>query len=959
MSIELAARVGDPIGHTPLLGMICKVGAGLLAGLAVGAAVGAAAVAIVGTGGFGAVVLGAVVGSVIGMAADGATNLLTGSDNGLIGFLTDKACAAVDAIFPKDVTGAIITGSPNVYINNRNAAITLTSKVSCGKHSPPPEAAEGSSTVHINNELCHRKNDKVCCGGVTLQGSPNVHVGQSPQAQCEIQDEMPWYLQAASKYLGMAISLCTSRGKGIFKKLLCIGKGFVISAGADAVVRGAANMVKNAIGGNPVLAVTGTKFLDDDTDTDFGIPSRLPIVWQRRYNSLDTRKDGLLGQGWTTPYGVQLKLHQEGEDPTVYIDEKGREIFFPALSPGESAWNGTALCRLACLHSGQYILEGEDGLYRDFGKPVSAGPHTLNLERLEDRNANWISLYFSDDGVLERMADSAGNLLRFTPDASFSDRVSKIEVCATSHDAAAWRTLVEYTYDDAGRLALVTDATGHTVRRFSYHDQGPGAGLMASHTLPSGLSCRYEWALFDHPRVVRTAHTDGQWWKVDYDIENGITRSVDFMDRKETWTWDADFNLLSHTDALGQIRRVTWNDNNQPISFTGPNNATWTYEYDDNGLLTKIISPLGGVSETCWDPILLQPLSESDPAGNTIQYAYDKLGNLIRLVDPAGQETAYGLDACGQVSAITDPQDNIIRLVWGDDGQLIRHVDCSGNETAYAYDAKGDLLAITDAEGHTTRYTHDLLGRVTQFTAPDGGTGHIERDAAGRPVAFTDALGHTSRYAYTLRDQPALYVNALGHRQTYSYSIAGNLITLRNENQEAYAFAHDALDRQISQTGLDDVQTRWTLDSNDLPVEVCEAAGTAHEQRTVFERDIIGRLTRKITAETLTDYTYDPLSRVTKIVRTDLSGTEIDRIEFAYDVLGNLTEEKTTTDQTRVLKHRYDHLGNRVQTLLPDGRVLNFTFCGSGYLHQIATAETALSPETVISALERDRLQRE
>jgi hypothetical protein len=36
-----------------------------------------------------------------------------------------------------------------------------------------------------------------------------------------------------------------------------------------------------------------------------------------------------------------------------------------------------------------------------------------------------------------------------------------------------------------------------------------------------------------------------------------------------------------------------------------------------------------------------------------------------------------------------------------------------------------------------------------------------------------------------------------------------------------------------------------------------------------------------------------------------------------------------------LLAHTYDALGNRLQTLLPDGRSLNWLFYDSGHLHQI------------------------
>jgi YD repeat-containing protein len=54
-----------------------------------------------------------------------------------------------------------------------------------------------------------------------------------------------------------------------------------------------------------------------------------------------------------------------------------------------------------------------------------------------------------------------------------------------------------------------------------------------------------------------------------------------------------------------------------------------------------------------------------------------------------------------------------------------------------------------------------------------------------------------------------------------------------------------------------------------------------------------------------------------------------------------------------ILTHSYDALGNRLQTLLPDGRSLNWLYYGSGHLHQIN-----LDGE-VLADIERDALHRE
>ena len=77
-------------------------------------------------------------------------------------------------------------------------------------------------------------------------------------------------------------------------------------------------------------------------------------------------------------------------------------------------------------------------------------------------------------------------------------------------------------------------------------------------------------------------------------------------------------------------------------------------------------------------------------------------------------------------------------------------------------------------------------------------------------------------------------------------------------------------------------------------------------------------------------------------------------VELAYDVLDQLISETTTHHgQRATVGYGYDALGNRTQTVLPDGRTINYLYYGSGHLHQIN-----IDGETV-SDIERDQLHQE
>ncbi len=169
-----AARLGDQVLHSQALPQAkSSWWHGLLKGALVGAAivaVSAVAVAVtVGTGGFGA------------PFAIGAAAVIIGS--GLryaqVGFHEGAQAGAMQGTR----AGPIKTGSRNVYINGKAAALACLSLVSCQQHGDGKKVAQGSETVWINGHRLARVGDEGECGFVIGEGSPNVFAG-APPASC-------------------------------------------------------------------------------------------------------------------------------------------------------------------------------------------------------------------------------------------------------------------------------------------------------------------------------------------------------------------------------------------------------------------------------------------------------------------------------------------------------------------------------------------------------------------------------------------------------------------------------------------------------------------------------------------------------------------------------------------------------------------------------------------------------
>lgn len=174
-----AARVDDPIEHSSALG-------GLLAGLAIGAGAVLVGIAVVGTGGLGAVALAAMVGA--GAATGAGIGQLIGS----------LSFACHDA-------GKILTGSPNVHVNGKEAARAHVDTAHCDQHSSAPQIlAQGSDTVHINGMPAARVGDRTVCDGKISAGSANVHIGGGTETTDDIDPEVPALLERAIMGLGLA-----------------------------------------------------------------------------------------------------------------------------------------------------------------------------------------------------------------------------------------------------------------------------------------------------------------------------------------------------------------------------------------------------------------------------------------------------------------------------------------------------------------------------------------------------------------------------------------------------------------------------------------------------------------------------------------------------------------------------------------------------------------------------------
>ncbi|MCE3602673.1 RHS domain-containing protein [Massilia sp. P8910] len=698
--------------------------------------------------------------------------------------------------------------------------------------------------------------------------------------------------------------------------------------------------------GQPVNPLSGSKILAGELDLDFALPAALGLVWQRSYSSAQGRA-GWLGPGWSTPISDALQV---GAGQVVVLDAWQREVTFSLPQVGESVYSPSEKISLARTGERSFELIDEDGLRRQFAMAATASG-IARLVGLVDANGNQLGIGY--DGQLpQRIEDSAGRvfLLAFGEHGG----AARLDTIVLLPEAGGQgEVLVRYAYDADGNLAEVRNRLDQVTRRFAYRQH-----LMIEHAQPDALVSRYEYDQ-DGPgaRVVRNWTNHGLSWNFRYLARETVV--TDKLGREQRYRFDAEGGFIGHVDAEGGVTERRLDGNGRLLAIVDPGGRAIGYRYDGRGRVVRVERDGKGTG-IVYDARFAKPALITDALGASTALRYDERGNLLSVTNALGQRTAYQYDEAGLPVRVTDAAGGVKRLAYNRAAQLTAYTDCSGNTTRFSYDGNGTLLRTADAQGNATTYTCDPLGRLLAVVQADGATERYEYDALGRLLARIDPAGQRTSYVLDSDGKPLKRIDARGGVVEYRYDPARRMVALINENGDAHRFVYDALDRLSEETGFDACLTRYRYDGSGLLVAKEEHGSGARTEftriDTGFVRDSAGQLVEKIItrstgpaqAEQLRlRYAYDDAGRMIRAINADAE------VAMQYDAVGQLVAEQTDSGgESTVLRHTYDELGNRTETVLPDGRVLNHLFYGSGHLHQINI------DGEVITDIERDQLHR-
>ena len=422
-----------------------------------------------------------------------------------------------------------------------------------------------------------------------------------------------------------------------------------------------------------------------------------------------------------------------------------------------------------------------------------------------------------------------------------------------------------------------------------------------------------------------TEPVSGKFFTLAYNAAGLVQSVTDSGNRKVTFTYDGNGNLLSIAKPIGTIT-YTYDSLGRVLTGTNPAGVQAFSNTYDAGRITRQLDAENRVTTLTYDEasqsgFLLTTITDRN--GKKLVYKYDAAYNLLRITNALNQVTQYTYDGKGNKTGETD---------------------ANGHTTTYTYDSQGNLLTVKDAQGHTTTMTYDGNNNLLTMTNAAGKALAFTYDSRNNLTSQTDPLNHTTAYTYNNNGLMESKTTPNSGQNVYHYT-SGLVQSVTDAAGNTVAYEYDAFGRQVRQTNPDGGQSltaynaadqitgftdplghtaSWTYDANGNQLTATDPKGNT----TTYAYDAEGNLTGVTDPlNQLTSYQYDNENRLTKLTNAlgyamtyqyDAAGRRIsttdplgNTVQTQYDAVGNITRI-TDALNVRILTIAYDTLNNPV-----------------------------------------------
>ena len=442
-------------------------------------------------------------------------------------------------------------------------------------------------------------------------------------------------------------------------------------------------------GGDPVDLASGLHVL---TATDIAITGGRGSVSIRRTYRGATPNDGPFGLGGQFQYSWELDTGSPNSAAAInLITPDGNQYLFSrqannTLINTTVPWlQGAVMSTNANQQTVLRLYDGTVYTFQNF-RAVSA------LVSVADSNGNTVQL---------AQSITLGPVVRVTQITDPVGRSLKLAYDGNAHVISVTDDIgrsVTYTYNSSGTLASVTNAAG-SVTQMTYNSQNQLVSLID----PRNVTL-FQDTLDANGRVISQLLPDGSVFNFAY---VNSTPAVAMSPIAQTTVTDGlgnvttyRFNILGYvigvTDASGQTKTFTRDpQTNQVLQVAGSaqcavcgpaGRGTVTYTYDAQGNRLTATDALGNTTTFTYDPVFNHVTSVTDQLKHTTSYTYDTSGNLLSITDANGNITQYSYDNTGLPLTTTDALGNVTSTTYDGFGNPVTSTNALGNATKTVFD---------------------------------------------------------------------------------------------------------------------------------------------------------------------------------------------------------------------------------------------------------------------------------
>jgi YD repeat-containing protein len=290
--------------------------------------------------------------------------------------------------------------------------------------------------------------------------------------------------------------------------------------------------------------------------------------------------------------------------------------------------------------------------------------------------------------------------------------------------------VVNYTYDNAGRLKTVADVLNSTTTYNYTYNYNPTTGQLQTFNRANGATTSYGYDTAGRLNDIKHVNSSNQTL-AEYNY-NSLDPNGNSVNLLTTLSTGSQQQTLYSYDSLQHLVQATYGAGATAVPNTDP---TVAYTYDNNGnRLTQKTTINGTVTQTLTYSYgsanqLIQIVNQAGVL--QASFVYDSAGNRVEKITPSG-DTYYAYNELNLLTTVVTPSDYILYTYNGAGQRVSQNVD--GVLTSYVIDPNQSVYQVvqernglgiaTSAITASHVYGTDRLGNnptsgTSQFYLPD------------------------------------------------------------------------------------------------------------------------------------------------------------------------------------------------------------------------------------------------